>query len=221
MQPNKYTVQSWGKNSVMEQGKKDEYDNTELFSSKKFNDIMSKHKKFTRYIDENEADSMLDINSHRKSNEELHVIDVFDDKDIIEQSTNQKSKKIDNKFLEKTPISDNFDRIKKVEITDSKKSKELKYEDLCKSKKSYKNYENQSNNSNLKSSICQKSIDRIFTTSINLMDYDQMSPQKLADNELINWKTQDDRDDSLMKPPNWELSSFKKPVMNYDDVLGK
>ena len=226
IQQNHYTVQSNVKNSIIDQAKKDDFENTELFSSKKFNDIMAKRKKFTRYIDvnedEDEDDSMLDINSHRRSNNELHVSDVFDDdRDILEKCVNLKSINKDKSYLEKTPSIENYDKIKKVEITDSKKSKDLRMEDLTKSKKSIKNYEKQSNSSYIKNSNCQKSIDKIFTTSINLMDYDQMSPQKIDDSDCKNSKTQDDREDSLMKPPNWQLSSFKKPEINYDDVLGK
>ena len=171
IQQNHYTVQSNVKNSIIDQAKKDDFENTELFSSKKFNDIMAKRKKFTRYIDvnedEDEDDSMLDINSHRRSNNELHVSDVFDDdRDILEKCVNLKSINKDKSYLEKTPSIENYDKIKKVEITDSKKSKDLRMEDLTKSKKSIKNYEKQSNSSYIKNSNCQKSIDKIFTTSI-------------------------------------------------------
>lgn len=186
-----------------------EWENLEMFSSKKFSEIIKKHKKVTRYHDsiDNDEESFMDLQSNRKSNAELQVDDIFDDeRDLGDHRTYQNGNHNQKIECRESPAPETFDRIKKVEMSDIKEvvdySRELKFEDLTSSiKKSAKRLAKEQS---AEPSASKGSEHKIFTTSINLMDFDALSAEKLQE-EYKNSKTQDCRDDSLEKAPTWNF----------------
>ena len=186
-----------------------------MFSSKKFKDIMAKHKKFTRYNEneEHQDDSLMELQSNRKSNNQMEVVDIVDDeKDVISQNENNKES-VQKQDISKheSPIPENCDKIRKVEMIDTKEeqtSRELKFEDLSQSKKQNSRIQNEQNNSFVEPSDSKKATERIFTTSINLMENDLLPDER----ELQNSKTHDDREDSLTKAPEWNFIGSNRHI---------
>lgn len=186
-----------------------DWENIELFSSKKFNDIMAKHKKIKRYHDSevNEEESYMELQSNRRSNTGLHVVDIVDDeKDVLEQNTYQASKRKYELDFHTSPAPETFDRIRKVENSNNKeilRSRELKFEDLASSIK--KPSKPKIKEESAKPSEMKLSNDKIFTTSIDLMEFDLLSAEKQIEIDHQNNRTHDSREDSLTRPPNWNF----------------
>ena len=172
---------------------KEEWENIEMFSSKKFSDILAKQNSRydnNRYTDK--EDSYIDI----KNNQETEKIEEIEEKEDLNDESEQKS-------YRQSQFTDEYDdRIKKVEISDIKKvnhSRELLFEDLANS--SHNHTMRSSQKSIMQRSSFKKSNDKVLTTSINLMDEDLLENEDLQEQLIDNSRTQDLRDDSLMKPP--------------------
>jgi len=179
-----------------------DFDNVEMFSSKKFSDIMKKHKQFTRYHDteENEDDSRIDLQSNRRSGAGMQMVDIH--------NTYQSPRQANHFEYEEEAAPETFDKIRKVEMKEIKKvveSQELKVEDLTNSvEKSIKE-------STIEKSVVSRSRlenDNIFTTSINLLGEELLSDDQNEEIEIYNSRSgheQEDADDSLENPPNWNF----------------
>ena len=100
-----------------------------MFNSKKFSDIKAKQNSRydNRYIDKEE--SYIDT-KNTKENDPIQVIDIIEEKHSFNGNSEQKS------YKQSQFTNEYDDRIKKVEIRDSKrvnKSRELLFEDLANS----------------------------------------------------------------------------------------
>jgi hypothetical protein len=180
-----------------------------MFSSKKFSDIMKKHKKFTRYHDTEESEeSCIDLQSNRHSKQGLHVVDIIDnEKDILNRRTYQTPGNHGQINYDNELIPSTFDKIRKVEIKSpskgSSKSGNLKFSDLSNSPK------NSLKISSKKSAASKIGNERIFTTSINL----------ISQSPLPSNSSSDRLDISLTQPPCWnfgQLTSGDKNII-FDD----
>lgn len=163
-----------------------EWENIDMFSSKKFSDIMAKHKKIKRYHDsiDNDDESFMDIQSNRKNDSELQIVDLYDDGDKShkDQRTYDRPKDKRFEYSQKTPL-EKFDKIRKTDPYTVDLPKSI-------------------NNDSAEPSGSKASAQKIFTTSINLMDFDTFSGEK---EEFKESKTHDCREDSLTKAPKWNF----------------
>lgn len=172
---------------------KEEWDQIEMFSSKKFSELVAKEKnqnksRYALVADRDE--SYIDVqNDTNPDGTLLEVVDILDDsKDVInsfKRSTKQEARI-------QSPLDDIYDhRIKKVVERPRnlvRKSKGLTYEDLA---------DDQSQNASRMSEkqysshhSIKKSNEKVYTTSINLLDNDLIS-EKDVHYEIVNSKTED------------------------------
>lgn len=175
-----------------------DWENIEMFSSKKFSDILKKHKKVIRYHDSeiNEEESYIDA----QSKDQLHITDFDDSQDYANPKSGNQNDFKNHQFT-------TFDRIRKSKPSqkESGYKGELKIEELTSSiKKSAK----RRNLEDFEPSGSKMSENKVFTTSINLLDYDLLSAEKQYYDEPS--RTQDCREDSLEKQPNWNFAGVEK-----------
>lgn len=160
---------------------------------------MSKHKQFSRYkeTEENQDESYVDLNSNRRSNNAMQVQDIInDEQDVVSQKTNKYQQRKSNLVSEESPLPKNYDKIKKVETSakrEVQRSRELKFEDLSQSKRATSRNAMAQNDNLMDFTDSQKGTDRIFTTSINLMENDLLSRSRQSQHkhDFPNSKTQD------------------------------
>lgn len=186
-----------------------DWENIEMFSSKKFSDILKKHKKVIRYHDSeiNEEESYIDA----QSKDQLHITDFDDSRDYTHLKSGSQNDFGNHQFT-------TFDRIKKSKPShkESGYKGELKIEELTSSiKKSAK----RRNLEDFEPSGSKMSGNKVFTTSINLLDYDLLSAEKQYYDEPS--RTQDNREDSLEKQPNWNFAGAEKDGLFEGTVTSK
>jgi len=200
-----------------------DWENIEMFSSKKFSDILKKHKKVIRYQDSefNDEESLMEMQSNRNNNSHFQLVDTDEGEDEINGNTYQKPLSRENLNHMHSPDHETFHRFKKAENYHLRKISgqgELKMEELASMKKvqQFSRIERLEDSSEVKNSENNK----IFTTSINLLDIDLVSAEKQRETQNIS-KTQDCREENFEKPPNWNFAGPQKEGFFEGNVTSK
>ncbi|CAI2381902.1 unnamed protein product [Moneuplotes crassus] len=200
-----------------------DWENIEMFSSKKFSDILKKHKKVIRYQESEfneEQESLMDIQSNRKSTNNLQVTDICDDeKDFEQQKTYEKPLSREN-FDGVLQPPQEFDKIRKASthhIREVPNKEEMKVAEL-------KTFQNQSRCPEIAANHVKefsegRASNKILTASINLLDKEIFSDEKPQEEEEN--KQEEEKDDSLWKPPNWNFGEPQKEGFFEGNVTSK
>lgn len=173
---------------------REEFENIEMFSSKKFSDIMKNKNKWKRYEESEEKDESYLSWYERKQG------DDGDGRVSPERAG----------FDHEEMSSGVYDqRIKKVEMGDRMVLEDLGY--------SGRNRYDRSQSSVFRSTLKKDKNDKVFTTSINLLEDQLFGSDWESESKPVNPKTQDFREESWTKNQNWNFIGSNGFTGNFDN----